>query len=170
VKHDKHIDCCWPSPALLLLISGPVGTHNQVFVLSKTFTCFEMEPLLQREEGSDYYWSPPLLGGGGDSSGTHSRVEVTNVMQEWKKYAWIYVTNINKPESKCVAETPVYGIGSHRVRKASQWKLLYHASHMGTFHRKFDVIFTPGSESMQWGRCRKIENIFVCFSYKAVSI
>jgi hypothetical protein len=35
------------------LVSGLVGTHD-IIVLSKTFTCFEMGPLLRREEWSDY--------------------------------------------------------------------------------------------------------------------
>jgi hypothetical protein len=40
------------------MVSGPVGTHCHIFVLSKTFTCFEMGPPLQWEEGFDCYWSP----------------------------------------------------------------------------------------------------------------
>jgi hypothetical protein len=45
--------CCWSSPAQSVLISGPVGTHDHIFVLSKIFTCFEMGPSLREEEGSD---------------------------------------------------------------------------------------------------------------------
>jgi hypothetical protein len=43
--------------------SGPVWTHDHIFVLFKTFTCFEMGPPLRREEGSDYYWSLPFTVG-----------------------------------------------------------------------------------------------------------
>jgi hypothetical protein len=63
-------DCPVLSSKLLLVlasqsffVSGPVGTHDHIFVLSKTFTCFEIGPPLQREEGSDYYWSLPLYWG-----------------------------------------------------------------------------------------------------------
>jgi hypothetical protein len=30
------VNCCWPSPALLFLVLGPVGTHDQIFVRSET--------------------------------------------------------------------------------------------------------------------------------------
>jgi hypothetical protein len=46
-----------------ILVSGPVGTHDHIFVLFRTCRCFEMGPTLRREEGYDYYWS-----NGGDSS------------------------------------------------------------------------------------------------------
>jgi hypothetical protein len=55
-----QVNCCSPSLAQLILVSGPVGTHEYIFVLSKTSTCFEMGPPLRREEGSDYYWSLPF--------------------------------------------------------------------------------------------------------------
>jgi hypothetical protein len=45
------------------LVSGSVGTQEFIFVLSKTFTRFEIGPPLQREEESDYYWSLPLYWG-----------------------------------------------------------------------------------------------------------
>jgi hypothetical protein len=57
------VNCCWPSPAQSILVSGTVATDDYVFVLSKTFTCFEMGPPLRREEGSDWYWSLPLYWG-----------------------------------------------------------------------------------------------------------
>jgi hypothetical protein len=44
-------------------VSGPIGTYDHIFVFSKPFTCFEMGPPLQREEGSEYYWSLPLYWG-----------------------------------------------------------------------------------------------------------
>jgi hypothetical protein len=36
---------------------------QNIFVLSKTFTCFEMGPPLRREEECDYCWSLPLYWG-----------------------------------------------------------------------------------------------------------
>jgi hypothetical protein len=41
-------------------VLGPLVNHDHIFVLSKTFMCFEMGPLLQVEGGSVYYWSLPL--------------------------------------------------------------------------------------------------------------
>jgi hypothetical protein len=38
------VNCCWSSPAQQILVSGRLGTHDAVFVLSKTFTCYEMRP------------------------------------------------------------------------------------------------------------------------------
>jgi hypothetical protein len=57
-----RVNCCWPSPAHSILVSGPIGTYDQMFILSKTFTCFAMGPPLGREGGgvSDYYRSRPL--------------------------------------------------------------------------------------------------------------
>jgi hypothetical protein len=46
------------------------GSRDQIFVLSKTFTCVEMGHLLQRVEGFDYCWSPTQPGVTG--AGTHS--------------------------------------------------------------------------------------------------
>jgi hypothetical protein len=49
---------------LLLDVASTVnlssGTHNHNFVRSKTFECFEMGPLVSREEESDNSWSLPL--------------------------------------------------------------------------------------------------------------
>jgi hypothetical protein len=42
-----RVNCCSPSPAQSALVSGPVGTHAHIFVLSKTFTCFEIGPPLR---------------------------------------------------------------------------------------------------------------------------
>jgi hypothetical protein len=36
----------------LFLVSGPVGTHDQILIRSKTSTCFEIGPRLRREEGN----------------------------------------------------------------------------------------------------------------------
>jgi hypothetical protein len=33
-------NCCWPSPAQSFFVSGPVGTHDQIFVSSKTIYAF----------------------------------------------------------------------------------------------------------------------------------
>jgi hypothetical protein len=33
--------CWWPSPAQSLLVLGPVGTHDQIFVNSKNIYMFE---------------------------------------------------------------------------------------------------------------------------------
>jgi hypothetical protein len=49
----------WSSPAQYFLVSGVIGIHNQDF-LSFISTCLEVRPPLQREDGSDYYWSLPL--------------------------------------------------------------------------------------------------------------
>jgi hypothetical protein len=43
--------CCLPLPAQLFLVLGPIGTHDQIFICSKTFMCFEMGPSLWLEEG-----------------------------------------------------------------------------------------------------------------------
>jgi hypothetical protein len=45
------------------LVSGPAGTDDHIFVLSRAFTCFEMGPSLRQEERSDYYWSLPSTAG-----------------------------------------------------------------------------------------------------------
>jgi hypothetical protein len=37
-RESRAIICCWPSPAQSILVSGPVGTHDHIFVPSKT-TC-----------------------------------------------------------------------------------------------------------------------------------
>jgi hypothetical protein len=39
LKTDRsgRVDCCWPSPAESILVSGPVGIHDHISVLSKTF-------------------------------------------------------------------------------------------------------------------------------------
>jgi hypothetical protein len=57
-----------PSTTLLLVLASRVVLRIRprrdpwpYFVLSKTFTCFEMGPPLQWEEGSDYYRSHPLF-------------------------------------------------------------------------------------------------------------
>jgi hypothetical protein len=47
---------CWSSSAQAVLSSGPVGTHCHIYILSKTFACFQMRSLLRRGEGSDCYW------------------------------------------------------------------------------------------------------------------
>jgi hypothetical protein len=69
--HDQ-VNCYWSSPAQSVLVSGPVGPHDHIFVLCKTFTCFEMGPPLRREAGSDYYWSLPLHWGWLERALTHS--------------------------------------------------------------------------------------------------
>jgi hypothetical protein len=48
-----RLNCCLPSPAQQILILVPVGTNDHIFILSKTFTYFEMGPPCRREEGSD---------------------------------------------------------------------------------------------------------------------
>jgi hypothetical protein len=57
------VNCYWTSPAQSVLFSGPLGTHDHIFVLSKTFTCFEMGPPFSTRRG---VWlllvTPPLLG------------------------------------------------------------------------------------------------------------
>jgi hypothetical protein len=37
-----RVYCCWSSPAQAYPFSGPVGTYDHTFVLSKMFTYFEM--------------------------------------------------------------------------------------------------------------------------------
>jgi hypothetical protein len=34
------VNCCWSSPAQSYLVSGPVETHDQIFVRSKTVYVF----------------------------------------------------------------------------------------------------------------------------------
>jgi hypothetical protein len=63
VSSVGQMNCCWPSLAQLILVSGPVGIHTRIFVLSQTFKCFETESPLRRQERSDYYWSLPLYWG-----------------------------------------------------------------------------------------------------------
>jgi hypothetical protein len=50
-----RVNCCWHSQAQPILVSGAVGTHDHTYVLSKTFTCFEMGPPLRRGKWSHYY-------------------------------------------------------------------------------------------------------------------
>jgi hypothetical protein len=52
----------WFSPAQSTLVSGPVRTHDCIFVLSKTYMCFGMGPPFQLE-GSEYHWPLPLYWG-----------------------------------------------------------------------------------------------------------
>jgi hypothetical protein len=49
-------NCCWHSPAQSFLILGHIRTHDQKFVRSKTFVCFEMWPPPGQEEESDCYY------------------------------------------------------------------------------------------------------------------
>jgi hypothetical protein len=56
-----RLHCCWFSPAQYL-VSIPVKTHDHIF-LFKTNTFCETGPPVQREDGSDYYWSLPLYWG-----------------------------------------------------------------------------------------------------------
>jgi hypothetical protein len=37
-----RVNCCWSSPEQSFLFSGSVRTHDTIFVLSKTFACFEI--------------------------------------------------------------------------------------------------------------------------------
>jgi hypothetical protein len=53
---NRAVNCCWPSPAQLFLVSGPVGTHGQTFVRSKPLMCLEIGPPLRREEGLVFLW------------------------------------------------------------------------------------------------------------------
>jgi hypothetical protein len=47
---SSPVYCSWPSPAHLFLFSGPVGTHDQIFVRSKTIYIFRYASPLRREE------------------------------------------------------------------------------------------------------------------------
>jgi hypothetical protein len=49
------LNYCRPSPTQQILVSGPVGAHEQIFLL-KTFMCSEMGPSLQQEEGSNFWF------------------------------------------------------------------------------------------------------------------
>jgi hypothetical protein len=47
-----RVNCSWPSPAQSVLVSGPFGAHDHIFVLSEPFfDCFERRPPLRQEEG-----------------------------------------------------------------------------------------------------------------------
>jgi hypothetical protein len=71
--NPSPIKCCWPEPAQSFLVSSPIRTNDRIFVLSKTFTRFEIGHPLQREEGTVYRWSlPPLLAV--TLAGTHSLI------------------------------------------------------------------------------------------------
>jgi hypothetical protein len=37
---SSSLNCCWPSPAQSLLVSGPVGTHDLIYFRSKTVYMF----------------------------------------------------------------------------------------------------------------------------------
>jgi hypothetical protein len=39
--HGISVNYCWPSPTLVFMVSGAVGTHGQIFVPSKTTDMFE---------------------------------------------------------------------------------------------------------------------------------
>lgn len=43
---DSRVNCCWPSSKESILVSG----LGHIFVLSKTFACFEIAPSVRREE------------------------------------------------------------------------------------------------------------------------
>jgi hypothetical protein len=57
------VDCYWASPAQSVLVSGPVQTHDYIYVFPKILTCFEKGPPLQRAKGSGYHWSRPFCWG-----------------------------------------------------------------------------------------------------------
>jgi hypothetical protein len=38
---SSPVNCCWPSPAQSFLVSGPVGTHDHIFVLSRLLHIFK---------------------------------------------------------------------------------------------------------------------------------
>jgi hypothetical protein len=35
-EKNRTLICCWPSPAQPFFVSGPAGTHDHIFVRSKT--------------------------------------------------------------------------------------------------------------------------------------
>jgi hypothetical protein len=56
LSHDSEspgsrVNCYWPSPAQSVLVLGPVGIHDHIFVLSKAFMCFEMGPSFNKRKG-----------------------------------------------------------------------------------------------------------------------
>lgn len=58
---SSSVNRCWPSAAKLFLVSGPIGTHNHIFILSRILNVLKRGLLL--EQGGDYYWSLPLYRG-----------------------------------------------------------------------------------------------------------
>jgi hypothetical protein len=69
---SRAVICSWPSPAQGFLVPGPIGTHGHICVLSKTFTCFEMEPPPRQAKVFHYCWSLPLYWGWRDCTHTNT--------------------------------------------------------------------------------------------------
>jgi hypothetical protein len=49
-KMSGRVTCCWSSTPLSALVSGLVGTHVHIFVLSNNFTVLELGHLMTRGE------------------------------------------------------------------------------------------------------------------------
>jgi hypothetical protein len=68
-----RLNCFWPSPLHQILVSGRIGIHELIFVLSETFTCSRNGAFSSTRGG---VWlllvTPPLQWGGGDDSSGHS--------------------------------------------------------------------------------------------------
>lgn len=45
------VNCCWLSPAESFLVSGPVGTHDQIFISSKTVCVWKCGLLFDNRRG-----------------------------------------------------------------------------------------------------------------------
>jgi hypothetical protein len=92
-----RVKCCWSSPAQPILGSGPVGIHDCIFVLSKTFMCFGMGPPCQRVEGSDYTGHSLRLYWGVTRPGTHSLTGpylhgLTDLSAHFLVYSWPWLS------------------------------------------------------------------------------
>jgi hypothetical protein len=72
LNYFSPVNCCWPSPAQLLLVSGHVVAHDHTFAASKTCE-FLVGLYIDREERSDWDCSLPFYwaGGGGHVPENH---------------------------------------------------------------------------------------------------
>jgi hypothetical protein len=60
-KQVGRLNCCWPSPAQSFLALVSSTSVTEIFVPSKTCTCFEMGPPLRRRRGRSSFVGAMLL-------------------------------------------------------------------------------------------------------------
>jgi hypothetical protein len=64
---SSPVNCCWPSPAQSFLVSGPIGTHDRIFVLSRLTRVLKWDLFFDESTGltttghSPLYWGVTLL-------------------------------------------------------------------------------------------------------------
>jgi hypothetical protein len=81
---------CWSSPAQLFLVSGPVGTHDQIFVLSRLLRVLKWGPLFDYSLTTTGH-SPSLVGSDSASSYSLTVLRISDPFQA------CYIPRTNHP-------------------------------------------------------------------------